>query len=405
LPPISATDPCVTIVVSPRDRFSLAVAALEDLISTTAFPFELIYIDAGSPAKIARQLERLVLSQRGIYVRVNGFLTPNEARNRGQRLATTPFVVFLDNDVFVSPDWLARLVETAIETGADVVAPLTCQGLPLHTEIHQAGGEFAPSLEQFLSGDQTSWSVTDIHLGQGAKVGETRLQRSKIQCCEFHCTLVRRDVFARFGELDEGLLATKEHIDFSMTVWNGGGQILLDPRSIVTFRHPDKVNPVKLMDWPFFILRWSPEWQRSSLKHFQNKWGRGADPYFKQRETILTWRLSEGIVKPIVRALPPFLQRHRVMLFANAILLPMLANLGARLATRHRKSKRPLRELTHRATIHNLMTDIHGTNAVEASIQIGFISAAILGLSNVIGVQINDVLGQLSEVLWPYHKA
>jgi Flp pilus assembly pilin Flp/glycosyltransferase involved in cell wall biosynthesis len=405
LPPISATDPCVTIVVSPRDRFSLAVAALEDLISTTVFPFELVYIDAGSPAKIACQLERLVLSQRGIYVRVNGFLTPNEARNRGQRLATTPFVVFLDNDVFVSPDWLARLVETAIETGADVVAPLTCQGLPLHTEIHQAGGEFAPSLELFLSGDKTSWSITDIHLGQGASVAETRLQRSKIQCCEFHCTLVRKDVFARFGELDENLLATKEHIDFSMTVWNGGGQILLDPRSIVTFRYPDRINPVKLTDWPFFNLRWSPEWQRSSLKHFQHKWGRGADPYFEQRETILTWRLSEGIVKPIVRALPPFLQRHRVGLFANAILLPVLDKLGAHLANKHRKSKRPHRPLAPRAAIPNLVKNIHGTNAVEASIMIGLVSAVVLVASNVIGVQINDVLNQLCEAVWPSHKA
>ena len=58
-------------------------------------------------------------------------------------MAETEYVVFVDNDVLYTEGWLDRLVACADETGAEVVAPLTCQGLPAHTEIHHAGGDYA----------------------------------------------------------------------------------------------------------------------------------------------------------------------------------------------------------------------------------------------------------------------
>jgi len=42
----------VTLVVVPRERFSLAPRALETLYENTAVPFRLVYVDAGSPAKV-----------------------------------------------------------------------------------------------------------------------------------------------------------------------------------------------------------------------------------------------------------------------------------------------------------------------------------------------------------------
>lgn len=45
--------PDVTLCITPRERFSCAVASLEDIIRNTSTGYALVYIDAKSPASIA----------------------------------------------------------------------------------------------------------------------------------------------------------------------------------------------------------------------------------------------------------------------------------------------------------------------------------------------------------------
>ena len=44
----------VTVVVVPRERFSMAARALDVLYERTASPFSLVYVDAGSPRPVRR---------------------------------------------------------------------------------------------------------------------------------------------------------------------------------------------------------------------------------------------------------------------------------------------------------------------------------------------------------------
>jgi GT2 family glycosyltransferase len=133
----------VTVIVTPRERFSVCLDSLNSVVSHTAHPHRLIYIDGGTPSHLSSEIAQICETAGYDHIQTNRFLSPNEARNIGIRLATTDYVVFVDNDVIVSEGWLKALVDCAAETGADVVGPLTCQKLPLHTEIHQAGGLFA----------------------------------------------------------------------------------------------------------------------------------------------------------------------------------------------------------------------------------------------------------------------
>ena len=49
--------------------------------------------------------------------------------------------------------------------------------------------------------------------------------------------------------LDEGLLNTKEYVDFCMTVAQSGGSVYFEPASVVTF--PEAL-PLKWTDMPFY---------------------------------------------------------------------------------------------------------------------------------------------------------
>ncbi|MGB3470395.1 MAG: glycosyltransferase [Erythrobacter sp.] len=329
-----------TIVIVPRERFGSAVESLESVVKLTARPYALVYIDCASPKHIAAQI-KLICERHGFsYYRFEEVLSPNAARNTGLRKVSTPYVVFLDNDVIVSEGWLEALLSCARETGAEVVAPLTCQKEPLHSEIHQAGGEFAADHRAFLAAPPEDRRITDVHVLQGAKVMDVTLKRAETQCCEFHCALVRTDVFARIGELDERLLATKEHIDFCMTVWASGGTVLFEPESVVTYLFPGRNNPLIRGDRKFFALRWSPQWQQKSLDHFQAKWSLHRDPYFERRRHQLTWRLTEGIGKPLLSRVPFVHRSHRLRTFALKVLTAALTKWSDRLVRTHRSPAR-----------------------------------------------------------------
>ena len=304
----------VTLVVTPRDRFEVALKSLASIVEITDMPYELVYVDGSSPRRVSAGVGEICRKNGFRHVRTDHFLSPNAARNIGWRAADTPYVVFIDNDVVVSQGWLQALVDCADDTGAQVVAPVICQWEPLHTEIHHAGGRFADDAKGFFTMPPDQRRIEEDHLKQGERVGEAALERGETQACEFHCVLVRRDVLAGMGGLDERLLATKEHLDLSMYVWSNGGRVMFEPASVVTSLYPipDRNRSVRLRDWPYFILRWSPQWQKRSLDHFQIKWQLPEDPYFRGRDPILSWRHCEEIATPIVRRIP-LASRSRVV--------------------------------------------------------------------------------------------
>ena len=328
-------DDRVTLVVTPRDRFGLAVESLESIVAETDGRYRLIYVDGGSPRRIADRIAAICRDHGFQYLRHDHFLSPNAARNIGWRAAETPYIVFVDNDVIVSSGWLTALVACADETEAAVVTPLTCQREPLHTEIHHAGGLYADDVPSFFARPPEDRRIQEEHVKQGRKVHEVALQREETQFCEFHCALVRRGVLEDQGGLDEALLATKEHIDFSMTVYLNGGRVMFEPRSVVTYLFPTRARSVALTDWPYFVLRWSHQWQKRSLAHFQNKWQLQADPYFKDRNKMLFWRHGEAIAKPVVRRIPLLGRSRFVQRYGTAVLARVLKLWGTMLVAGH----------------------------------------------------------------------
>lgn len=293
--------PEVTLVVVPRERFSYTRECLESIYNHTSYPFDLIYIDGNSPEKTQKYLGKAAQEKQFKLIRTEQYLSPNQARNIGLQQVKTKYVVFVDNDIHVAPGWLEKLVQCAEETKATVVSPLVCIGKELHSKIHLAGGEARIFLE--VQNDQKRRKVHEKHYFVNRPVVEVkdRLQRRECEFAEFHCMLVRRDIFERVGLLDEQLLSTREHIDFSITVNNAGGKIYCEPDSVATYV-PD--SGFEWSDLTYFMLRWSDAWETASLEHFMNKWDlTKKDKYFKKRYRRLGQRRHQAFLRPIVKKL------------------------------------------------------------------------------------------------------
>jgi glycosyltransferase involved in cell wall biosynthesis len=298
-----------TIVVTQRERFGMTAESLEDLFAKTPGA-RVVYVDGNSPARW-RDYLRAKSAELGFeLIRTEHFLTPNQARNVGIAAATTEYVAFVDNDVLFTEGWLDRLVACADETGAWVVAPLTCQGLPAHTEIHHAGGDYAPGGDMagfFAADPEMGRAFEEVMHGHAEPVADwrDRLVRQETGMCEFHCALARRDAFETIGPLDEAMLSTKEHIDFCMEVRRAGGSVWFEPSSVITYVFPCRARPMAAEDWPYFSLRWSNAYGARSLSHFVEKWGLNTPPgYVEGKRVVYATRRWQGILIPIMRQVP-----------------------------------------------------------------------------------------------------
>lgn len=290
----------VTLVVVPRERFSAARVSLESIYAHTRMPFSLVYVDGGSPRALGRYLAAQALLKGFQLIRTESYLTPNRARNLGLREVHSKYVVFIDNDVVVTPGWLDELLQCAEATRATIVSPLICQGEPVHEVVHCAGGE--SSVVQDTHAKNGRRHIIEKIYRQGECVADIYdlLERAPTGLAEFHCMLVRTAVFDELGSFDTALLNTKEHVDFCLLVAQAGGSIYLEPKSVVTYLFG---SSLKLTDVPFYALRWSDAWEQASLQHLRDKWDLAEDDYFTQKYRSLGWRRQMTITGPLSRVL------------------------------------------------------------------------------------------------------
>lgn len=276
-----SNEPVVTIVVVPRERFSLSEASLQTIFEHTAVPFRVVYVDGHSPKHVRHYLEAKAEAGLIELVRSERFLSPNQARNLGLARVTTPWVVFVDNDLLVTPGWLETLLACAEECGAALVGPLYYEGNPADRIIHMAGGDLS------LEGEFGRRQFTTVHRFQGLTVDDAPgpLRRESCGFVEFHCMLARTDLFEEIGTLDEDLMNTREHLDLCMRARQAGREVWFEPASVVTYAAPP---PLSWRDAPYFMLRWSEAWTSHSLRHFCAKYG--IDPSYTKRIGIMRAR-------------------------------------------------------------------------------------------------------------------
>lgn len=293
-------EPLVTVVVVPRERFSVARHALETLYATTPEPFRLVYVAAGVPRRHRRFLAAEARARGFQLVEDRRTLTPNEARNLGLRYVDTPYVAFIDNDALPEPGWLGTLMRCAEETGAWIVGPLYYIGAPGSRIIHMAGGdahiESVAGRRRFVERHRFANQHVD-------RVRD-RVHREACEQVEFHCMLVRREVFDRLGPLDEGLMCMAEHTDLCMRVRQHGGAIYYEPAAAVTYVTSGRL---RASDVRFFALRWSEAWAAATIERFCEKWD--LDP--TDRDVARLWQVTRGhrhlplesVERALVRAL------------------------------------------------------------------------------------------------------
>ncbi len=196
--------PLVTVVVPNFNDASFVVDTLRSVDAQTFGGWECIVVDdASTDDSVARIAGFIGNKERFRLVRhaVNGGLSAS--RNTGLRLASAPFVTFLDSDDFFSTENLADRLVTALEHANDPMVAGSYSGIVQLPEDAQLD-DLDP---------RTRWEGPEFHdlVSSGGE-------------CPFNChaPLLRTSVLRSFGGFDETMLHGAEDWDLWLRLMRHG---------------------------------------------------------------------------------------------------------------------------------------------------------------------------------------
>jgi hypothetical protein len=257
----------LTVLVVPRDRFSSILQCIGELLKHTAIPFRLVFLDLGYAQKT---LARLRAMTAGVPTEIVpcGRMIPMLAFKKVLPTITTRYLVWLDNDTFVTPGWITALLDRARQ-GARVILPVTLEREGLDTDSRKIPlrNHISHAELRRIRVDGVDY-VFDYKPFRRAAPAELPPEAHTMDFFEFHAVFAETEVLQ---QLDIPAMVVREHIDLGMQLHTRGIDIWCEPRSQVIF---DNIHErPTLGDLRFFFYRWKERFINDSHDLFAKRWG------------------------------------------------------------------------------------------------------------------------------------
>ena len=138
------------------------------------------------------------------------------ACNQGAWAATSPYILFLNNDTVVTPGWL----ETMLEACRPDVGIVGCRMLYPDGTIQHAGIELINGIPDHP------------HRHQSANMPEANIPRD-LDMVTGACLLIKREIFLHLGGFDEVYRNGVEDVDLCLRVREAGYRVVYQPKAMI----------------------------------------------------------------------------------------------------------------------------------------------------------------------------
>lgn len=210
----------VTAVIPQWNRADLLTGVLQQLSHQTHPLAEVIVVDNGSTddsVAVARAGGASVIALPSNA----GFAA---AVNRGVAAARTPWVLILNNDVELKPDWLGVLLSAASAAQANFAAGKLMSSDPFNL---MGSDDIIDATFDAVCRGGTAWRC-----GAGQPDGPAWSQPRAIQFAPMTAAIFRKDLFDQIGSLDERFESYLEDIDFGLRCAAAGKRGIYVPAAV-----------------------------------------------------------------------------------------------------------------------------------------------------------------------------
>jgi GT2 family glycosyltransferase len=249
---MSPDAPQITVVVVPRDRFSSVEACTRSILATTGTSFRIAFLDFGYSEATRARLRELA---DGVDVEIVdcGRSIPMDGFREYLPRVRTRYTCWVDNDTFVTPDCLARLVRSAEEEGMRAILPLTFEreGLDIDARRLEKRVHISHSELRKVTVEGREY-VFDYKPFRRASKEEVPAGPWTIDFFELHTFFAETDVLR---QLDYPSMVVREHVDLGIQLHKLGIPIWCEPRAEVIFDNIHSRPTIE--DVRFFFYRWS----------------------------------------------------------------------------------------------------------------------------------------------------
>ncbi|RPH95708.1 glycosyltransferase, partial [candidate division KSB1 bacterium] len=217
--------------------------------------FEVIMVDNGSDDGTPQYLRQLPPPVRVVTLPENlGFA---KGCNAGAREARGKYIVFLNNDTTVEPNWLSAMIE-CIERNPQIGLVGNLQIFPDSGRVQQAGIVCGP--------DKMVYSIYNNQIpADHPAVNKPR----EFQFIAGSCFLMEREFFNALDGFDESYLNSCEDVDLCMRVREAGKKVYYCPQSRIyhyesrTVKSHDKNSE----NYRLFLKRWGEKMFQDDLNY------------------------------------------------------------------------------------------------------------------------------------------
>jgi GT2 family glycosyltransferase len=204
------SSPKVSVIIVNYNGKMLLEKCLESLFKVNYDNFEVILVDNNSTDETVEFVTKNYPSIILIKLDSNkGFAEPN---NIAAKIAKGDFLLFLNNDTIVTPNFITELL--SVFTSNSNIA--ICQSLLLKPDGQlDSSGDFIDRLGVVYNSTSTIDSIREISSARGASM------------------IIRKKIFKELHGFDEKFFVSFEDVDLGWRTWIRGYKVVINPKSIV----------------------------------------------------------------------------------------------------------------------------------------------------------------------------
>lgn len=213
--------PLVSIIIVNRNGIEFVNGCLQTVLNSNYPDFEVIFIDNASTDGSLEYVKKNFCDKPKLkFIENAGSFGPAVARNKGAKIASGEYLIFLDNDTRVDAGWLSGLV-SVLENDNTIGAAQAKLLRMDREEFYDCAGDYLGPLG-FL-----------IERARGAKDTGQFDFVTDILNAKSAASIIRRGLFEKIGGFDEDFYMYLEETDLSWRVWLAGYRVVFIPSAKV----------------------------------------------------------------------------------------------------------------------------------------------------------------------------